>query len=155
MTGRSAAVNGGVGVGLLLAVALGLEGCSVPNAPVSTASPAASMSAASLIAGGTAEQNLPYFEQVLRSVAEPDPHVPGSKVVEALIAAGFSKNAMQLTSDKTSMGLQADSVQVSVALSGSCLIGQYGTKSAGVRAVVMAPIATGACLIGQTVPLGR
>ncbi|WP_123732252.1 DUF6993 domain-containing protein [Rathayibacter sp. PhB152] len=60
---------------------------------------------------------------------------------------------MQLTADETSVGLEADSVQVSVKASDACLIGQYGPKVDGVRAVVAAPIATGACLIGNTVPL--
>ncbi|WP_437440988.1 DUF6993 domain-containing protein [Rathayibacter oskolensis] len=36
---------------------------------------------------------------------------------------------MQLTADETSVGLEADSVQVSVRMSDACLIGQYGPKS--------------------------
>lgn len=59
---------------------------------------------------------------------------------------------MQRTADETSVGLDADSVQVAVKLGDSCLVGQYGPRS-GVRAVVAAPIATGACLIGRTVPV--
>jgi hypothetical protein len=106
-----------------------------------------------LVPGGTAEQNLPYFEQVIAGVVAADAEAPGSSVVDALVAGGFAKESMQLTADETSIGLDADTVLVSVRLGDSCLLGQYGPKSDGVHAVVAAPIATGACLVGRTVPL--
>ncbi|NRD07750.1 DUF6993 domain-containing protein [Rathayibacter agropyri] len=139
------------------ALAAVLSGCTepAPRAPVAThtGSEGASPTPAVYVPGGTAEQNLPVFDQVLRAVAEPDPQVPGATVVQALTSAGFSREAMQVTADETSVGLDADSVQVSVRLGDSCLLGQYGPKSGGVHAVVAAPIATGACLVGRTVPL--
>ncbi|PPH13254.1 hypothetical protein C5C71_01485 [Rathayibacter sp. AY1C1] len=144
-------------------LAVCLSGCTSPSAPdpvVSSSAaeapapaPAESTAPVAFVPGGTTEQNLPVFEQTLRAAAEPDPEVSGSSVVDALVAAGFSRETMQLTADETSVGLDADSVQVSVKLGESCLIGQYGPKSGGVRAVIAAPIATGACLVGRTVPI--
>jgi hypothetical protein len=142
-------------------LAVCLSGCTSPSAPdpvVSSSAaeapaPAESAAPVAFVPGGTTEQNLPVFEQTLRAAAEPDPEVSGSSVVDALVAAGFSRESMQLTADETSVGLDADSVQVSVKLGESCLIGQYGPKSGGVRAVIAAPIATGACLVGRTVPI--
>ncbi|PPG89616.1 hypothetical protein C5C39_11275 [Rathayibacter sp. AY1F3] len=142
-------------------LAVCLSGCTSPSAPdpvVSSSAaeaptPAESAAPVAFVPGGTTEQNLPVFEQTLRAAAEPDPEVSGSSVVDALVAAGFSRGSMQLTADETSVGLDADSVQVSVKLGESCLIGQYGPKSGGVRAVIAAPIATGACLVGRTVPI--
>ncbi|PPH20194.1 hypothetical protein C5C99_09680 [Rathayibacter sp. AY1C4] len=144
-------------------LAVCLSGCTSPSAPdpvVSSSAaeapaPAESTAPVAFVPGGTTEQNLPVFEQTLRAAAEPDPEVSGSSVVDALVAAGFSRETMQLTADETSVGLDADSVQVSVKLGESCLIGQYGPKSGGVRAVIAAPIATGACLVGRTVPIQR
>ncbi|PPF27449.1 MULTISPECIES: DUF6993 domain-containing protein [unclassified Rathayibacter] len=144
-------------------LAVCLSGCTSPSAPdpvVSSSAaeapaPAESAAPVAFVPGGTTEQNLPVFEQTLRAAAEPDPEVSGSSVVDALVAAGFSRESMQLTADETSVGLDADSVQVSVKLGESCLIGQYGPKSGGVRAVIAAPIATGACLVGRTVPIQR
>ncbi|PPF80233.1 hypothetical protein C5E02_06245 [Rathayibacter rathayi] len=144
----------------LSALTVCLGGCTAPEAPQPDTSTAASQEAvpesaapAAYVPGGTTEQNLPAFEQTLRSAAEPDPGVGGSRVVQALIAAGFPRESLQMTADETSVGLDADSVQVSVKLGESCLVGQYGPKSGGVRAVIAAPIATGACLVGRTVPL--
>jgi hypothetical protein len=125
------------------------------DAPTSSSQSAAPQTAApvALVPGGTADQNLPFFEQVVRSTVAGDPQTPGRSVVDALVAAGFSQDAMQLTADETSVGLEADSVQVSVRMTDACLVGQYGPKVDGVRVAVVAPIATGACLIGRTTPL--
>lgn len=156
MTTRNARSRllGALGACALAAV---LSGCTEPGpaAPIAThtASEDGSSTPAAYVPGGTAEQNLPAFDQALRAVAEADPQVPGVSVVQALTSAGFPREAMQLTADETSVGLDADSVQVSVRLGDSCLVGQYGLKSGGVHSVVAAPIATGACLVGRTVPL--
>ena len=147
---------------VVVAAVIALSGCTAPAAPAPSASsveaPSATATAepiapAALVPGGSAQENLPFFEQVLHRTVDADPETPGRTVVDALVAAGFPKEAMQLTADETSVGLAADSVQVSVKASDACLVGQYGPKSGGVRAVVAAPIATGACLIGRTVPL--
>ena len=154
-------VRTGLRAGAVLALLAGISGCTAPVAPPAAETPTASAvpSAAepaapvALVPGGTAEENLPYFQQIVTATAGSDPETPGRSLVDALVAAGFAKESMQLTADETSVGLAADSVQVSEKASDACLIGQYGPKVDGVRAVVAAPIATGACLIGSTVPL--
>ncbi|KQQ00642.1 MULTISPECIES: DUF6993 domain-containing protein [unclassified Rathayibacter] len=139
-----------------------LAGCTASDAPAPSVSPSAAAEPSSseapaaplaLVPGGTAEENRAFFEQVVAGVVGADSAAPGRSVVDALVANGFAKESMQLTADETSVGLDADSVQVSVKMSDACLIGQYGPKSGGVHVVVAAPIATGACLIGQTVSL--
>jgi hypothetical protein len=145
----------------VLALLTGIAGCTAPAAPPAAESPSASAAPSTeeratpvaFVPGGTAEENLPFFREIVTAAAGSDPETPGRSVVDALVAAGFAKESMQLTADETSVGLEADSVQVSVKASDACLIGQYGPKVDGVRAVVAAPIATGACLIGSTVPL--
>lgn len=156
---RAALARGALVLG---SVAL-LAGCTSPDAPApsvpptaAAAEPSASEAApapVALVPGGTAEENRAFFEQVVTGVVGSDASAPGRSVVDALVANGFAKESMQLTADETSVGLEADSVQVSVKMSDACLIGQYGPKSGGVHVVVAAPIATGACLIGQTVSL--
>ncbi|QHC63107.1 hypothetical protein GSU69_10715 [Rathayibacter festucae] len=154
-------VRAGLRAGVVLALLTGIAGCTAPTAPPAAESPSASAAPSTeepaapvaLVPGGTAEENLPFFRQIVTAAAGSDPKTPGRSVVDALVAAGFAKESMQLTADETSVGLEADSVQVSVKASDACLIGQYGPKVDGVRAVVAAPIATGACLIGSTVPL--
>lgn len=164
MSTRVATARSGQLIAGAVLAALALAGCTAPAdpapSPVPTASPTTAPAAPAepaapiaLVPGGTAEQNLPFFEQVVRASAGGDPETPGLTVVDALVAAGFSREAMQLTADETSIGLAADSIQVSVKTADACLLGQYGEKVDGVRAVVAAPIATGACLVGRTVPL--
>ncbi|MWV50039.1 hypothetical protein GRS96_12240 [Rathayibacter sp. VKM Ac-2803] len=157
-----AAASSVIAQGALVLGMLLLAGCTASDTPAPTvSSSAAAVPTASeapsapvaLVPGGTAEENRPFFEQVVTGVVGADPSAPGRSVVDALVANGFAKESMQLTADETSIGLEADSVQVSVKMSDACLIGQYGPKSDGVHVVVAAPIATGACLIGQTVPL--
>lgn len=158
---RISGARAGLLAGAALTAVLGLAACTSPAAPAPSATTAAPSTTGTsepeapvaLVPDGTAEQNLPFFEQVLRTAVEADPETPGLTVVDALVSAGFPREAMQLTADETSVGLAADSVQVSVKTSDGCLVGQYGPKSDGVRAVIAAPIATGACLIGRTVPL--
>jgi len=158
---RIGSTRGGVLLTAALSAAIALAGCTAPADPGPSATAAAPTASAgpesaapvALVPGGTAEENLPFFDQVVRSTVGADPETPGRTVVDALVAAGFSKESMQLTADETSVGLAADSVQVSVKMTDACLVGQYGPKSDGVRTVVVAPIATGACLIGRTAAL--
>lgn len=145
--------------GVVLVAPAGLLGCTHPGEPDLSSTSSTSMdqpataAPANFVPGGTAEQNLLPFEQILQRIAGSDPATPGGAVVDALVAVGFTRDAMQLTADKTSAGLEADSVQVSVKLADACLIGQYGPKSGGVHAMVAAPISTGACLVGRTKPV--
>ena len=102
------------------------------------------------VPGGTAIQNKPYFDYVNRQTVALTPNPAGRAFVDALVAAGFDRAAMQLTPDTTAADLTADSIQFSVQVGEQCLIGQWGTGSQGYRSTV-APVVTGiGCLIGET-----
>lgn len=147
-----------VAAGVLL-VAGSLAGC-VGGAPAPTTStPAASPSPTptstvapepELVPGGTAAQNLPYFDKVNRATLAANPAAKGRDFIDALVAAGFDKSAMQVTVDTTTIGLAANSIQFSVKLGDTCLIGQNGADAGGYSSLTTPVLATGACLIGQT-----
>jgi len=142
----------------VLAVAMALSGCS---APVPTAAPSASASESAtstpsaappaepaLVPGGTAEDNRPYFEQVITALLATDPMPGGRAIIDGLTAAGFDRGAMELTPDGTTIGREADSVQFSVRIGDECLLGQAAASGHSVSA---GPLADGShCLIGKT-----
>ncbi|MET0725965.1 MAG: hypothetical protein ABWY36_06410 [Leifsonia sp.] len=101
----------------------------------------------------SADENLPYFDLVNTQVIAANPAAGGRDFVDALVAAGFVKAAMQVTPDRTAVDLAADSVQWSVLFNGECLIGQYGPASGGYHGVVASPTGQGACLVGETRPI--
>ncbi|MDN4596394.1 DUF6993 domain-containing protein [Leifsonia virtsii] len=119
-----------------------------------TATPTPSAPAAiALVPGGTAQQNLPYFDQVNRATLAAKPDAQGRDFIDALVAAGFSKADMQVTVDTTTIGLKANSIQFSVKLGDTCLIGQNGADAGGYNSMVTPVLSTGSCLIGQTRPI--
>lgn len=109
--------------------------------------------AATMVPGGTAQQNLPFFDAVNRRTIAANANPASLTFIDALAAAGFNKADMQVSADKTTVGLQPGSIQFSVKIGDSCLIGQYGSDIGGYHSMVAAPISTGSCLIGDTVPL--
>jgi hypothetical protein len=148
-----------------VAVLLALTGCTgekvatpSPSAPTSSApaspTPSASAPAAiALVPGGTAEQNLPYFDQVNRATLAANPNAKGRDFIDALVAAGFQKGDMQLTVDTTTIGLKANSIQFAVRMGDTCLIGQNGADAGGYWSQAVPVLPTGTCLIGQTRPI--
>ncbi len=147
------------GPALAGAVLLALVGC-VPQ-PDETATPTASASSSAtadpgaddpeLIEGGTADDNLPYFTRVVEDRVAEGGDLGGRAFIDALAEGGFPKADMEVTPDRTSVDLAADSIQFSVRFGGACLIGQYGSNTA---TAVTAPIlSTGRCLVGRTRPI--
>ncbi|WP_141692924.1 DUF6993 domain-containing protein [Leifsonia xyli] len=146
-----------VSASLALGLSVLLAGCapqpaspagSVGQAQGATPVPSA---APTLVPGGTAEQNLPFFDHINRATLAANPEAKGRDFIDALVAAGFAKADMQVTVDTTTIGLKANSIQFSVKLGDSCLIGQNGADAGGYNSTVAAPIPpTGACLVGQT-----
>ena len=100
-----------------------------------------------------AGENLAFFDFVNTRVITANPAAVGRDFIDALVAAGFDKSQMQLTSDETTLGEPADSVQFAVAFQGECLVGQYGPASGGYHGAVRPALGTGGCLIGQTRPI--
>ncbi|UOR02947.1 hypothetical protein MUN77_06515 [Leucobacter allii] len=99
-----------------------LEG-PTPETPTREA-PAAPEVAPEFVPGGTAEENLPYFTEVLRDYAAGDGAVQGQPIVDAVAGAGFDRAAMQVSFDESKTGLPADNIFVSVRIGADCLVGQ-------------------------------
>ena len=144
-----------------LTVALALAGCtgSTPNpsetrtvTPTAT-STAAPTAATGLVPGGTAQENLPFFDTVNKATLAANPNAQGRDFIDALVAAGFTKADMQVTVDTTTIGLKANSIQFSVRMGDSCLIGQNGADAGGYSSMVTPVLSTGNCLVGQTRPI--
>ncbi|MGR2751554.1 DUF6993 domain-containing protein [Agromyces arachidis] len=101
----------------------------------------------------SAAENLAFFDSVNLAVIAADPEAGGRAFVDALIAAGFDRSGMQVTSDTTTLGDPADSIQFAVGFGPDCLVGQYGPKSDGYQSAVRPALGTGGCLLGDTRPI--
>jgi hypothetical protein len=146
---------------------LALTACSpdqVTTDPSSSAAPEVSESGAATPApsrspskppelhpDGTATDNLPLFSEVTKSVWASEQKGTARAYVDALVAAGFEKERMQVTNDVTTVGNPVESLQFSVAWGKSeCLIGQVGPSTGDPVTTVMAQLAEGRCLVGTT-----
>ena len=161
--GAAAAV---LAVGVVAAVVAGLfapprQGARVPSAQASHTAAAVSPSPskpplARFDPTAPDGDNLQLFASALTKAAQSTPSgsVTTKTLTDALAASGFDAGSMQRSADQTSANLQAPMLTVSVKLSRACLIGQYVRQDASVSIQLAAPIGTGACLIGETAPLG-
>lgn len=150
-----------VGV-LTIATALALAGCTAePPTPAPTASgPAPETSAPSaepappeLVPEGAASDNLPYFAQIVAGVWGGPEQAAGRAYVDALVAGGFDKAAMQVTEDLSTVGNAAESLQFSVRWGEDCLVGQVGPATGDPVTTVLPGLPSGGCLLGQTRPI--
>ncbi len=149
--------------GATLAVLVGvlaLVGCvpTVP-APVPTQTSAATETPTptappepALVEGGTAAENQAYFDKVNLAFYATNGTGSSLGIVDSLVAAGFRKQDIEVTINRTSIDLDVDSRIVSVRLKGQCLIGDF--QASGYKSIVAPLLGTGGCLIGTTVPLG-
>jgi len=99
----------------------------------------------------SAVENQPYFDTVMRALIHEDQTPGGKKVVNALVAAGFDKRAIEVTFDKTAVDLVADSLQFSVQINGGCIVGQYGNVK--YLSVIAPVLGSGKCFVGKTRPI--
>ncbi|SDQ10097.1 hypothetical protein [Microbacterium sp. cf332] len=106
-----------------------------------------------LMLEGSAHDNLPFFSAVVDRVAASADGVAGRAYVDALVAAGFEKGAMQVTADRTSVDDPVDSLQFSVLWAGECLVGQVGPSTPAPTAMVLPELPSGGCLLGSTRPI--
>ena len=143
-------------VALLGAVLAGCAPATAEPTPTSeptreTSSPSASPTpdAPELIEGGTAQQNLAFFNLVNQEQIATGA-VSGAAIVDGLVAAGFARADIEVTPDNSGV-TTADSIMFSVRLGDSCLIGQYGT-GVGYASTTGDVLATGTCLIGTPRP---
>lgn len=135
----------------MLGVALSLTACVPPPAPRPTVTKDPAAPDPVFVAGGSAEENLPFFAFTLEKVGAND-DITGQYTVNTLAEAGFDKAAMQVSFDETKTNLKADNIFVSVLTGGQCLLGQVVTETGEVAATVEPPVgpADDLCLIGKT-----
>lgn len=126
-----------------------------PSPAPSTQTPAASASpsATPSVDADSAEARLPEFTTVMNDVWDDSASVAGRDYIDALVDAGFSKDAMQVTFDETSIGDPVDSLQFSVRIGEDCLVGQVGPSVDTPTALVLPGLEGGGCLVGQTRPI--
>lgn len=145
-------------------LSLALAGCSLfgggdasPSAsagPSATATPMPTPTAPlALRPELSASENLAFFDSVNAAVVAANAEAGGRDFIDALVAAGFDKAAMEVTADRTTVDLDADSVQFAVRFQDECLVGQYGPKSGGYHGAVRPALGTGDCLVGETRPI--
>jgi hypothetical protein len=144
----------------VLASLLALSGCVAQTPTPSTSATASPTPGATdapnapdpeMKPGGTALQNLPYFDFVNNKLLATNAAPDGRTIIDNLVAAGFTKPTMELTPDRTAVDLAADSIMFSVKIGDNCLIGQMGRV--GYPSLTAKPIGTGACLVGKTRPI--
>jgi len=155
MRGTDARSRAVVVVALSATLVTGLTAC-VSGPPMPTPAPftpspgATAPSEPEINLAGTAAENQPYFDQVNIATVQAGGR-DGRAFIDALVAAGYPKDQMEVTPDRTSINAQADNYQFSVKLNGTCLIGQYGVSS---YASFTGPVlADGHCLVGNTRPI--
>ncbi|PZU47314.1 MAG: hypothetical protein DI566_05865 [Microbacterium sp.] len=124
---------------------------STTSAPSTSASP--TPTGPVLVPDGTAADNLPLFASVMNAVAATDARAQGRAYIDALVAAGFPKDAMEVTHDLTSVGNPADSIQFSVRWDDECIVGQVGPSTPAPTALVLPLTPAGMCLVGLTRPI--
>jgi hypothetical protein len=142
----------------IAAIAL-LAGCAQTAVPVTTPVPTPSATSSQPAAvptydpTGTAQDNLAYFDKVGHALLDNNPtaNSQGETIVDWFVSHGFDKANMEVTPDKTSIGLAAWNIEFSVRFGDSCLLGQAG--NVGFQSSVVPVLATGKCLIGQTRPI--
>jgi hypothetical protein len=147
----------------VLAIAA-LAGCvqNIPASstplPVPTPSGSSSASASALPTynpGGTAADNLAYFNKVgnelFTSTQAGAASSQGMTIVNWFVSHGFNKANMEVTPDKTAIGLAAWNIDFSVKFGKTCILGQAG--NVGFQSATVPVLATGKCLIGETRPI--
>ncbi|WES65265.1 hypothetical protein P0L94_04140 [Microbacter sp. GSS18] len=159
-------------LGAVLALAVAVSGCAAAGGAATDATPSASVIAPTAATDATpsptptptadptafdadadVEHNLAVFRSVVEDVWAGDGRTQGRAYVDALVAAGFSKAAMEVTADTTTIGNAAETIQVAVLWREQCLIGQVGPATGEPVAVSVPALAEGRCLVGDTRPI--
>jgi hypothetical protein len=136
-----------------------VSGCvgGTPTPTPTAGDPGASPSAAAtpppavINLNGTAAQNQAFFDQLNRKLIAKGGDLGGRPFIDNLVRAGYTKAAMEVTPDRTVANNQADNIQFSILLKGTCLIGSYGV--AGYGSTYGPILGTGHCLVGTTRPI--
>lgn len=166
---RASARRASIVIAAAAAIAAILAGCTpspgpsgAPVAPPSSAAPGPSGSAPAepepteepaptFDPAAEAEGNLPVVEGALAPLVQAGGIPAGRNVVDALTGAGIPLSALQVTRDRTAIGLPVDALLFSVRSGGSCVLGQFDGD--GYTTTTAPALASGACLVGATASL--
>ncbi|RZT59292.1 hypothetical protein EV140_1896 [Microcella alkaliphila] len=152
--------------GALVAVAaLITAGCtpSSPTDPPSTAAPLPTSTASpgepggpdvdpsepapEFVEGGSAADNAPFARFVVQQGADAVGERPSSaQVADALSTGGFDRAALEVTADRTPLGMATDVISFAVRIDDDCIIGEV--RGTAVTTTVVPALATGRCLVG-------
>jgi hypothetical protein len=138
-------------IALLFGTTLAITACSANGAlpsPMATSSASAGPSGPALQPDGTAQDNKAFFDSVNEALLVENAKPDGRGFIDSLIAAGFAKKDMEVTPDKTAIGLDRDNIQFSVKFDTECLIGQFG--NVGYHSTIAPVTQTDKCLVGIT-----
>ncbi|MDO8338960.1 MAG: hypothetical protein Q7T15_12005 [Microcella sp.] len=119
---------------------------STPAEPAPTQEPAPTFDPAA-----AAETNLPVVESALSPLVSAGGIPAGRSVVDALTGAGIPLSELQVTPDRTAIGLPVDALLFSVRSGDSCVLGQFDGD--GFTTTTAPALASGACLVGATASL--
>lgn len=108
-----------------------------------------------LLPEGDANANKPFFSEVLRQYVQGDGPIAGAALGRVLNEAGFVKESIAFSQDRTKTNLVADSIFVGVLINGSCLLGQVQTGDRSLAVSVADPVGPdhSLCLMGKTFTL--
>lgn len=105
-----------------------------------------------LLPQGTALANHAFFDFVNKRLLAVNANPSSAAIVENLVGAGFPKEAIEVTPDKTyPLNKPAVSIQFAVHTSKDCLIGQF--KEGNYYSTVGPTINGENCLVGETKPI--
>jgi len=102
--------------------------------------------------GGTAAANQQLFDYLNGAFVAQYGMGNSQAIVNNLVAKGFIKTDMEVTTDTTTLGIPADSIFVSVKFKNQCLVGQL--SPVGYKGILVPVLSgTGKCLVGETLPI--
>ena len=137
-------------------MATSITGCSLLDGPpVDTPErtvPAEPDTPAQFFPDGSATDNLPYFTETVREFTRSDSEIEGRPLVDAIVDAGFTREDMQVSFDRSRTGLVADHLYASVRIDSECLLAQVITEDRSFVTRVDAAVGPekDLCLIGET-----
>lgn len=103
------------------------------------------------VADGGARENQAFLDYTIQQgFGSPDDR-SGLAVIEVLRQAGFADDSLEVTRDMSLIELPVESVTVAVRFGDECYLGQWG--SAWFVSQIEPVVATGRCLVGETVSL--
>lgn len=99
---------------------------------------------------GDAADNQAFFDMVNRELIDSGVELGGAVFIDNLVANGYSREAMEVTSDTTAIGRDADNIVFSIRFDNTCLLGQWG--NIGYTSLVTEVLSTGRCIVGTANP---